>query len=711
MKTSEKESFLNRSQHIRKKWFLLPLMGILLLNGCEKSIWPEKKPELLIGVMLPYSGEMTAGWDSALDWAVENINVHGGVAGRYIRLVKHDIAGKPLEDAVDQLSSDPEMKAVIGPLTSAEVFRAAPAFINVRIPMLAPVATSADISRAFAGKDYFWRLTEPDISQTKTLLLLAQSGGARSVALLTEESRYGASFEDWFGYFATELGLEVTGIEVIEPDDTLACHQSWDHLIQKHPDAIISALNASDQNVAVVNSFRNNGQQTRLLLSDAACFQSLIDRLGPLSENIEGLTVSADPASGFDLSYKVRYGKYPEAFLAHMYDAVILLALALEISEGEGGAELTDALKKLVQVKPDKTGWQRDEIGKALKMIREGQIPDIRGASGQLDYDELYYTDVTSSTYGHWRVDGGEFVTTAFYTSDGSGRVSSTSAAYRIIANERQQFSDQGNWPALELKTGNYALLLAASRGWHNYRHQADVLNSYQLLKQNGFTDDHIILILEDDLASSSNNPRTGQIINEPEGENLYHDLEIDYHLSSINSQLLTKILNGEKSAETPVVMESGPGDNVFFFTSGHGSPEGMILEGQPMETLRPSFWADAFDQMQQQQKFRQIFWSFEACYSGNIGEEISTPGVLLMTGANPFETSKAHFYVSDLKSWVADKFAYSVNKAIAENPDIRFHELYEKSWTYVNGSHVSFYNYQNFGNIYEIKLSEFIRP
>ena len=80
------------------------------------------------------------------------------------------------------------------------------------------------------------------------------------------------------------------------------------------------------------------------------------------------------------------------------------------------------------------------------------------------------------------------------------------------------------------------------------------------------------------------------------------------------------------------------------------------------------------------------------------------------MTGANAYETSKANFYDSEIKVWLADKFAYSINNTISETPENVFHEVYEKSYLYVNGSHVSFYNYQNFGNIYETKLSEFVK-
>lgn len=689
---------------------LLILSLSILFVACKKFDNTEYKPTLKIGVMLPYSGGYQSDWDNALDWAVENINLAGGVAGCNIELIKKDIADLDYEAVAEEFISDEEIKAVIGPLTSSDVFELAPKFISGQKVLMAPVATSANISRAFAGKKYFWRLSEPDISQTKTLLLLAQEGGAKSVGLITEDSPYGASFEDWFGYFATELGLEVSGVYVMESSDINECNLAWEALIENKPDAVIAAIGSPDQNTALARCYRANGQQNRLLYSDAACLPNLISDLGYLAENLEGTTLTSNPSSGFDISYKVKYGKYPDAFLAHMYDAVMLLSLALEISDGEGGEALATALMTLVSGREGELSWQRDEIDDVLDLLKAGIYPDIEGASGSLNYDELYFTDVTSSTYGHWRVDAQQFVITDFYTSDGSGRISSTSAAYRIIANKRQEFDDLGTWPELLSKTDNYAFLMATSKGWDNYRHQADVLHTYQLLKKNGFDDDHIILILADDLANNPSNVLSGVVRNEVEGEDLYENVIVDYKLGEINSEGIRNILTGSSSNQTPIVFSTTSSDNIFMFTSGHGTPDGMVLETGIFEDLTPQYWQSVFEEMDDNNNYRQVFWSLEACYSGSIGESISSPGVMLMTGANPYETSKANFYDSELKVWLADKFAFSINNTISEAPESLFSELYEKSYLYVNGSHVSFYNYQNFGNIYETELSDFVK-
>lgn len=661
--------------------------------------------------MLPYTGENAADWDKALDWAVENINLNGGVAGRFIELVKKDIGScDPLKTA-DDLIADPAIKAVIGPLTSSEVFALAPRFITGGKLLLAPLASAASVSRAFAGYNYFWRLAEPDISQTKTLLLLAQKGGAHKVALITEESEYGASFEDWFGYFATELGLEVSGIKVVNPGDSDSSPAVWKEIADGGPDAVIVAINSPIQCASFARAFRYDGRQLRLLFSDGALMPSLINGLGSLAENLEGTAIASDPTSGFDISWKVRYGNFPEAFMANVYDAVMLAALALEASGGEGGAPLAEALKRVVSGREGRCRWNRDELKNALDLIRRDIYPDIKGASGELNFDELYFTDVSSTTYGHWRVDAGQFVITDFYTSDSTGRISSTSAAYRVIADKKQQFLLSGAWPVVDARSGTFAFLMATSQGWSNYRHQADVLKTYQLLRARGIDDDHIILVLADDIATSPSNPDKGVVINEAGGVNLYIKPVIDYKLDQISSRAVADILTGNVGTDIPIVLNTTMNDNILIFTSGHGTPDGMSLEGKNSATLSPEFWKSVFDEMYRKKNYRRIFWACEACYSGKVGEAVSTPGVMMMTGANPFETSKAYLYDPDLKNWLADKFAFSVNNTIATAPNLHFNELYERCFTFVNGSHISFYNYNNFGNIYQLSLNEFITP
>merc|ERR1711942_217561 len=82
------------------------------------------------------------------------------------------------------------------------------------------------------------------------------------------------------------------------------------------------------------------------------------------------------------------------------------------------------------------------------------------------------------------------------------------------------------NIPAVlpELENGgvHWALIIAGSNGWFNYRHQADICHAYQLLRKNGIPDERIIVMMYDDIAHNSNNPTPGVIVNRPHGPDVY---------------------------------------------------------------------------------------------------------------------------------------------------------------------------------------------
>ena len=49
----------------------------------------------------------------------------------------------------------------------------------------------------------------------------------------------------------------------------------------------------------------------------------------------------------------------------------------------------------------------------------------------------------------------------------------------------------------------NWAVLVAGSNGYYNYRHQSDVCHAYQILHKNGIPDSNIIVMMYDDIANN----------------------------------------------------------------------------------------------------------------------------------------------------------------------------------------------------------------
>jgi len=77
-----------------------------------------------------------------------------------------------------------------------------------------------------------------------------------------------------------------------------------------------------------------------------------------------------------------------------------------------------------------------------------------------------------------------------------------------------------------------WAVLVAGSNGFGNYRHQADVCHAYQILVEHGMDKDKIILMAYDDIASSSSNPFPGKIFNKPSGSDAGKDVYAGCHIN-----------------------------------------------------------------------------------------------------------------------------------------------------------------------------------
>lgn len=118
-----------------------------------------------------------------------------------------------------------------------------------------------------------------------------------------------------------------------------------------------------------------------------------------------------------------------------------------------------------------------------------------------------------------------------------------------------------------------WALLVAGSNEYYNYRHQADVCHSYHVLRDHGLPADHIITMMYDDVANADENPFPGTLINRPNGSDVYHGVVIDYVGDDVTPQNFIKVLTGDPGlvAKGKKVIQSKSTDHVFVYFADHG--------------------------------------------------------------------------------------------------------------------------------------------
>lgn len=188
-----------------------------------------------------------------------------------------------------------------------------------------------------------------------------------------------------------------------------------------------------------------------------------------------------------------------------------------------------------------------------------------------------------------------------------------------------------------------WAVLVAGSSGYGNYRHQADICHAYQILQKGGIKEENIVVFMYDDIANSALNPRQGVIINHPEGEDVYAGVPKDYTGDQVTTKNFYAVLLGNKTAVTGgsrKVINSKADDHIFIYYSDHGGPGvlGMpnlpyLYAGDFMKVLREKHASNSYAKM--------VIY-IEACESGSIFEGLMPEdlNIYVTTASNAEESS-----------------------------------------------------------------------
>ena len=119
----------------------------------------------------------------------------------------------------------------------------------------------------------------------------------------------------------------------------------------------------------------------------------------------------------------------------------------------------------------------------------------------------------------------------------------------------------------------HWAVLVAGSNTYGNYRHQADVAHAYTILTSQGIPAENIIYMAYDDIANNSRNPFKGQLFNRTDGPNVYNADVIDYKGTDVPAEKFLAVLTGDTATAGGRVLESNENSNVFVYYTDHGGP------------------------------------------------------------------------------------------------------------------------------------------
>jgi len=251
----------------------------------------------------------------------------------------------------------------------------------------------------------------------------------------------------------------------------------------------------------------------------------------------------------------------------------------------------------------------------------------------------------------------------------------------------------------------DWAVIVAGSNTYDNYRHQADACHAYQIVHKFGIPDSRVIMMYYNDIAKNVENPYKGKIFNKPTakgkaGVDVYAGCPQHYTGKEVTVANFIAVLTGDANAtKGKPVLQSTANDRVFVNFVDHGAT-GIIAF--PTGEMTAKQLKTALTTMHTKKMYSKLVFYLEACESGSMfaGQLDPSIGIYATTAANAVESSWGTYCPPDdkvdgkeLNSCLGD--LYSINWM--ENSDeVGKDETLEQQYTLVkkltNLSHVMQY-------------------
>jgi legumain len=175
-----------------------------------------------------------------------------------------------------------------------------------------------------------------------------------------------------------------------------------------------------------------------------------------------------------------------------------------------------------------------------------------------------------------------------------------------------------------------------------------------------GIPDEHIIVMMYDDIAGYSRNPMPGKIINTPGGEDVYAGVPKDYTGRLVTAENFLKIISGDTmTVGSGKSLKTTAEDNVFIFFDDHGSEGALCFPTGGCPLSGPKI-QNALEELASKKMYKRVVFYVEACFAGsNFYKQTLPKGVYVATASPVGESSFAYNWDNKVGAYVADIFAF----------------------------------------------------
>lgn len=335
--------------------FLIAGLGFGLLS-CERKSGPGGKSDadvIKIGHVASLTGDTATfgvSADEGIKLARDEINQKGGVLGKPIEVYTEDDRSQADEakTACNKLITSDHVIAILGEIASSRSIAIAPVCEESKIPMLSPGSTNPKVTQ---GYEYVFRncFIDPFQGEAIARFALDDLKLKRFAFLYPVNNDYGVGLRNYIGDYLQSHGGQIVSNESYQEKTDSDFKAQLTKIKAANPEAIfvtgyyteagLIARQAKQLglNVPLIGGDGWDSDQTIKIGGDAVngCYFS--NHYSPDEDRPE--------VKKFVSDYKNRYGgKVPDAMAILGYDAMKIMADAIQRAGGTNGDKIRDAL-------------------------------------------------------------------------------------------------------------------------------------------------------------------------------------------------------------------------------------------------------------------------------------------------------------------------------------------------------------------------------
>jgi branched-chain amino acid transport system substrate-binding protein len=340
------------------------VLAVVLVAGTVVPAFTQAKPPVVVALVAALSGGSALSGEAikrGLTVAIDEINARGGVlGGRKIELVLRDEEGNPSKGvtAARDVIEREKAVAVFGGLHSPVGLAMLPVFHELKVPYVGTWAAATAITRNGKSPNFMFRVSaNDDIVDHFLAKHIVEKVGGKKPGVILENTPWGQSNQEGLTKWFTKMNVQPAGIEKFNWNDPDMSAQLL-RLRNGGADSIVMVANAPE-GAQIVKSRAKIGWNAPLVSHWGISGGRFAELTGDLSEQVVFVQTysffgkQSEIGERVIAALKAKYAiKGPEDILApvgtaNAYDAMHLVALAIEKAGAADGAKIRDALENL----------------------------------------------------------------------------------------------------------------------------------------------------------------------------------------------------------------------------------------------------------------------------------------------------------------------------------------------------------------------------